>query len=66
MSIGKEKLAELKEQFDGLKSENFYDAYPYCLKLAKCITTITPILEELLAKEESNCAASSKKKGVSK
>ena len=65
MSMSKEKLVELKEQFDGLKSENFYDAYPYCLKLAKCIKIITPILEELLAKEENNCAAG-KKKGSSK
>ena len=61
MSIGKEKLAELNDQFDGLKSENFYDPYPYCLKLAKCITIITPILEELLEKETTNCAAEKKK-----
>ena len=50
MSLAKEKLKELKQEFVGLKSENFYDPYPYCLKLAKCITLITEILEDISEK----------------
>jgi len=62
MSLAKEKLKELKQEFVGLKSENFYDPYPYCLKLAKCITLITEILEDI--SEKSSC--NTKKKGSSK